>query len=423
MKAVLILAALTGCAQIDPFHCDGDEQCSGGRCEAAGACSFVDTGCHTGWRYGARDDAALAGLCVGSEAGSIAQIAAGSEHACAHGSDGRVWCWGNDKYGGLGRDGDSVAAPVIVDGVTGVTELDAGEFHTCALAGDQVWCWGADAQGELGRGDATDAPVPEPSLVTGLARVVDLDLGEYHSCALDADGAVWCWGRNKDEEIGQDNASYQWHAVRVNVPTAKAIAAGGQEGCAIATTGDVWCWGKNDSGQLGVPGAGRTKPTMVPGFTGATALAIGGDHACALFADGHVACTGANDHGQLGDGTTTMAHAPVDVVGLGDAVEIEALDNSTCARRANGSIVCWGEGDHGELGAGGADRATPGDAVPLAAPAISLAAGESFACAITNDGCSWCWGLDTAGELGDGPGSPGGVRPVLLGACNAPLSP
>ena len=118
-----------------------------------------------------------------------------------------------------------------------------------------------------------------------------------------------------------------------------------------------------------------------------------------------------------------MAHAPVNVVGISEAVEIEALDWTTCARRANGSIVCWGEGDHGELGAGSADRATPGDAVPLPSPAVSLTAGENFACAITNDGCSWCWGLDTAGELGDGPGSPGGVRPVMLGACNAPLSP
>jgi alpha-tubulin suppressor-like RCC1 family protein len=418
-----LAAALAACGHVDPFACSSDDACAPGRCEAAGACSFADTSCHAGWRYGGGGDPALAGRCVGSESGALAQVAAGSEHACARGDDGRVWCWGNDKYGGLGRPGGDVPAPVIVDGVAGVTQLDGGEFHTCALAGGQVWCWGADAQGELGDGEATDQPVPQPAQVTGLANVVAIDLGEYHSCALDGDGAVWCWGRNKDEEIGQDNASYQWHPVRVNVPTAKAISAGGQEGCAITTGDDVWCWGKNDSGQLGVPGNGRTKPTLVPAFHGAAQVAVGGDHACARFPDGHVACTGADDHGQLGDGTTTSTHTPVTVVGLDDAVEIAALDWSTCARKRDGSVVCWGEGDHGELGVGASDVHAPGAAVPLPAPAAQLAAGESFACALDTGGCLWCWGLDTAGELGDGPGSPGGVRPVLLGACNAAPAP
>jgi alpha-tubulin suppressor-like RCC1 family protein len=107
-------------------------------------------------------------------------------------------------------------------------------------------------------------------------------------------------------------------------------------------------------------------------------------------------------------------------MGLTDAVELVALDNSTCARRSDGSVTCWGEGDHGELGAGTSDAKTPAAPVALPRPATSLTAGSSFACAMTDDGCLWCWGDDSTGQLGDGPGSPGGVRAVLLGTCSEP---
>jgi alpha-tubulin suppressor-like RCC1 family protein len=421
-----VALALAGCAKIDPFACETDDQCAPGRCEATGACSFADVGCHSGWRYGNRSSADVAGVCVGAESGPIVSLAAGGQHACAAGADGRAWCWGNDKYGGLGRPGPNVTQPVPVDGVGGVRALAGGAYHTCALGDGHVWCWGADAQGELGRGDATPDPVPDPAPVVALADAAAISLGAYVSCALDTGGGVWCWGRGKDGEDGQASTSYQWEPVTVGVPASTAIAAGGQEGCAIATTGEVWCWGNNDSGQLGVPGNGRTKPTAVPAFAGAVQIAVGAAHACARFADGHVLCTGDDSHGQLGDGQSggdqgaTSSHTPVQVVGLTDAVDLAALDATTCARKQGGGVVCWGEGDHGELGVGLADASTPGAPLPLPRPAVSLTAGQSFACAMTDDGCLWCWGDDSTGQLGDGPGSPGGIRPVLLGTCAEP---
>ena len=415
--AVAVACAAAGCARVAPFTCEHDDQCAPGRCESSGACSFADQACRTGWRYGADGPGEVADLCVGDESGAIAQIAAGSEHACARGDDGRLWCWGSDKDGGLGRPGDDAPGPARVAGLGDVTDVDGGEFHTCAIAGGRVWCWGAGADGELGRGTESDDPTPEP--VVALDGATDVDLGEWHSCALLGDGGVWCWGRDADGEIAGDGDGAMPEPTRIDVPAAHAIAAGGQEGCALVDGGDVWCWGKNVNGQLGVPGNGRTKPTRVPGFAGAVQVVVGGEHTCALFGDGHAACVGLDDHGQLGDdgAVDKSTHDPVDVAGLDDAVELAALDWSTCARRADGSVVCWGEGDHGELGAGTDDRAAPGPAVPLPAPAVALAGGESFACARTDDGCLWCWGLDGSGQLGDGPGDPGGVRPVLLGAC------
>ena len=414
--------SLTACAEVAPFVCGDDAACAPGRCEASGACSFVDDTCVVGWRYGAAGPDDRADRCVGEEMGQIAQLGAGSEHTCARGADGRAWCWGNDLHGALGRLGPSTDGPVALT-LPPIDDLDGAEWTECAVAAGQVWCWGEGTSGELGRGitndDATPAPIPT------LAGIVDVDLGEKHACALDGAGAVWCWGTNKDGESG-DNAptatAPRLAPVQVAVPPARAIAAGGQNTCALTLAGEAWCWGRNNNGQLGREDADRAAPAPTPGFAGAAQLAIGGNHICARFDDGHVACAGMDDRGQLGNGpeTATEVHAPVAVLGITDAVELVALDWSSCVRRRGGEVVCWGRGDRGELGSGTTDRPTPGDPVPLPSAAVALTGGEHHACAITADGCVSCWGADTAGQLGDGPGLGTGVRPALIGACAKP---
>jgi alpha-tubulin suppressor-like RCC1 family protein len=421
MRAAWLAVALTiaGCADVAPFVCTDDTGCAPGRCEASGACSFTDDSCGVGWRYGAAGPSDRADLCVGEEAGAIAQLGAGSEHTCARGVDGRTWCWGNDLHGALGRLGPSTEAPIALT-LPAISDLDGAEWTECAVAGGQVWCWGEGTSGELGRGttidDATPAPIP------GLADVVDVDLGEKHGCAVDAAGAVWCWGRNADAEAGDAAAADTapiLAPIRVATPPARALTAGGQNTCVLTVAGEAWCWGRNNNGQLGREDADRAAPAPTPGFAGAAQLAIGGDHICARFDDGHVACAGMDAHGQLGNGPASAkeVHLPGPVDGITDAVELVALDWANCVRRRDGEVVCWGEGDRGELGSGVVDRPSPGAPVPLPAPAVALTAGEHHACALTTDGCVWCWGSDSAGQLGDGPGLGTGVRPALLGAC------
>lgn len=62
------LSWLAGCTTTDAFTCNADEQCvsdgEAGRCEAEGVCSFPDTSCPSGHRYGLLAGE-LAGECVG----------------------------------------------------------------------------------------------------------------------------------------------------------------------------------------------------------------------------------------------------------------------------------------------------------------------------------------------------------------------
>ena len=75
------------------------------------------------------------------------------------------------------------------------------DIHTCALsATGGVQCWGSGNNGKLGNNATTTLKLPgDPVVDSGSdpltghcsSRVQDLS----HSCALDSEGGVWCWGK------------------------------------------------------------------------------------------------------------------------------------------------------------------------------------------------------------------------------------
>jgi hypothetical protein len=54
MRLALALAALAlcGCLRSTQFTCELDSDCGGGSCEPTGFCSFIDSACASGSRYG-----------------------------------------------------------------------------------------------------------------------------------------------------------------------------------------------------------------------------------------------------------------------------------------------------------------------------------------------------------------------------------
>ena len=68
MRHAIVLVAIlagTGCLRQTAFHCDVDSDCGSGTCESVGYCSFVDTMCPDGRRFGDLSGP-HAGTCVGS---------------------------------------------------------------------------------------------------------------------------------------------------------------------------------------------------------------------------------------------------------------------------------------------------------------------------------------------------------------------
>lgn len=343
-------------------------------------------------------------------------IAAGGSHACAM-VDGRALCWGDDLHGELG---DAVAGQVpqaqssrpVVAGVSDVGLIAAGGGHSCAVRADgEVWCWGDDTWGELGDGGDLDVNGPAFALshatsvaVTGPSST-GRGLAREYSCALLVNGTVQCWGYGLDGEIGNgtNTGMVRAPAPVMGLPVAASLALAGTGAFAVLNDGTVATWGTTVSSTTNTAVA-------LPGLTNVIAMAAGELHVCALLGDSTVTCWGANDYGQLGNGTTAsvIAQTPRWVPGIHDGMSIAAGDDHTCVLRKDGTVWCWGADDWGQLGDGRTSgmQTTPQPVAGLK-DAIAVAAGASFTCALLADTSIRCWGANDRGQLGNGATSTG----------------
>ena len=336
---------------------------------------------------------------------------------------------------GCGDDGGGEAAPATVPAATvaatttsppttaAVTtsrqpdpfvaeQVVAGDQHVCALTSDgTAYCWGYNRQGQLGDGTNTDRNVPTP--VAGTTKFSRLAAGRYFTCGLTSAGATWCWGDNSSGQLGNGQTGGGSDSANKNAPglvqgnvALQSIVTGQLHVCGVNATGATYCWGAYPSGQLG-NGSGQNQTT--PGRSAAAltleSLALGGDnHTCGVTADGTAWCWGNNTFGQLGDGKKSNAsqREPSTVTG-GQKFTVLALGRThTCGLIADGSAYCWGSNTQGQLGDGTLDeRLTPVRAAP-ALKFASLTAGDSQTCGVTADGTAYCWGANGFGQLGAG---------------------
>jgi alpha-tubulin suppressor-like RCC1 family protein len=288
----------------------------------------------------------------------VAAVSSGSGNTCALTTAGGAACWGSNVEGMLG-DGSLTQRllPTEVVGGTGLASIAAGYLHTCAVTmGGAVRCWGNNSSyHQLGNPspDRQLTPVAVTGLDSGWATVM---AGAWHSCALSITGRVKCWGGNQSGELGNGLAETSnpvpQEVIGLGGVAVTALATGHSHTCALNANGGVLCWGQNLFGQLGDgTGVNRLAPVEVSGLqSGVVAIAAESFHTCALLATGAVRCWGANDEGQLGDGTRDDSLVPVDP-GISGAVAIGTGERHSCAAVADG-VLCWGLNTHGQLGDG-----------------------------------------------------------------------
>jgi len=293
----------------------------------------------------------------------VASLSAG-QGICAVTTTGGLKCWG--VAGVNGTMNDSSTATDFPGLSSGVASVSVGGTTACAvLTSGALNCWGSNFHGQLGNGTTTDSmtPVQVSGLTSGIASV---SIGEFHTCALTTSGGVQCWGKNASGQMG--NGQYD-QATIYQVPTqvtgltsgVVAITAGMEFNCALLATGAVQCWGRGDNGQLGNGTTTSSNvPVQVTGLTsGVVAISAGDSYVCALMDSGALKCWGRNLSGQLGDGTTTDSSIPVDVIGLdAPAKAVAAGGGQTCVLIEVNDVRCVGANYYGGLGNGTEDNSS-----------------------------------------------------------------
>ncbi len=447
--AFFALGSGSGCIKSKPYECANAEQCikgdSVGRCEAAGFCSFISNDCSSGWRFEAEAGDDLGGVCVeapstdpdaGVEACGASGAACCDDGTCQEGGNCNTTSSLCEPCGGVDQaccTGDVCGQNKFCQsGVCTqcVTDFASGRRHSCMLRYDgTVWCTGDAEFGQRGDGViATDMPILTPVQVSALSEVSPIDdataisSGREHTCAVRAEGTVWCWGRNNQGQLGDGNLVTSADAVQVLLdPGTEPLknitvpGAGDRHSCALDGTGGVWCWGTNSQGSLGDGTIGRREmaaPVTTiqdgPSLAGAIEL-MDSDHMCIRKADDTMWCWGKNNNGQLGNGTNVHGQFPEQtfVAKSGDTGR-----RHTCAVKADGTVWCWGENWRGRIG----NAATNQDSVLSPAQVVSSEAGQAFtgvaeiilgavSCALMETSEAMCWGNNNYGQTGTGPGS------------------
>jgi alpha-tubulin suppressor-like RCC1 family protein len=202
-------------------------------------------------------------------------IAAGEFHTCALLDDGTARCWGDNFFGQLGDGTTTISrtTPVTVSGLSNVTAIAAGWGHTCAVLNDgTARCWGDNFFGQLGDGTTTISRTT-PVTVSGLSNVTAIAAGLYHTCALLTDKTVRCWGSNRYGQLGDGTRGVSRTTLEAvsGLSNVTAIAAGGSHTCAQLGNETARCWGFNEYGQLGNGELGfATTPSLA--YTAASAF-------------------------------------------------------------------------------------------------------------------------------------------------------
>jgi alpha-tubulin suppressor-like RCC1 family protein len=316
-------------------------------------------------------------------------LSAAESTTCGVTTDDVAYCWGNNRFGQLGNGATSLAATPaptpVVGGLTFVA-VATGGISTCALTGaGAAYCWGDNRYGKLGRGDLASSVSPVP--VAGGIAFTSIHPALLHTCGLARDGAVYCWGLNSFGQFGSGTVT--------NTPALTPIrAAGGQTfaslssgsayACGIRPDSSALCWGTNQSGNLGT---GSTSASYVPtavagGQTWKTVVANRGNtivpHTCGISAAGTANCWGRNETGQLGTAATPQmcslnlpcAPSPLPVTAQITFRMVDVNANHSCGVSTTGEAYCWGSTRFGQLG-----NARSGEgvftAIPVRVPAPS----------------------------------------------------
>ena len=246
----------------------------------------------------------------------MSSVAVGWDHSCAvKASDGSVWCWGSNSNGQLGNGmmgNGANSTPVQVMNMTGATQVTAGELHTCVRKSDQTaWCWGRNNHGQLGNDTMGDSNVPVQvkyfqGTVKNLTGVTEVVAGQTHSCGRLGNTEVRCWGLGTSGQLGNAMSVDSLRAALVsNLTNPAGLAAGAAHSCATLTTGTEVCWGTNAAGQLGTGGTPATSnvPVAVNTLTRISTIGNGSSHSCAALQTETTQCWGSDSAGQLGNGS------------------------------------------------------------------------------------------------------------------------
>ncbi len=134
-------------------------------------------------------------------------------HVIARTIDGRVYCWGCNKYGVLGNGNNdfNFYKPELNQYLSDkqIIDICCGSELTLVLTNSgEVYAWGKNSYGQIGNGRSGHNKYQLiPIKVNGFndEKVIQISCGKWHSMALTESGRIFSWGSNKSRQLAHNS--------------------------------------------------------------------------------------------------------------------------------------------------------------------------------------------------------------------------
>ncbi|ANB12961.1 Srm1p [Sugiyamaella lignohabitans] len=343
----------------------------------------------------------------------IVSLAVGGAHVIAIDYAGKLWTWGQNDSGVLGRytkedyesgdvdlDNDINALESTPSRVTGIPDhlkfvaVAASDNLSAAITDEgHLWAWGTfidDGDKAFKSGIEIQTT---PVYISQIRGAVGIAGGKDHLLIVDKYGQVYAWGTGQNYQLGvQVNARLRtktFGPIKIKgLKNIKSVAAGEYHSFAIDIDNKLWAWGLNNFGQCATWGSGDdneagsgvsvTKPTLAKFFEDKEVAQVdgGNHHSLILTTNGEVYAVGEMNFNQLGIPTNALpestvrekngspSYVPIPTkltTGMSEEQSLQlpkfkyiatGTDHSLAVSAEDGSIWTWGFGEVYQLGHG-----------------------------------------------------------------------
>jgi prepilin-type N-terminal cleavage/methylation domain-containing protein len=274
----------------------------------------------------------------------------------------QAYCWGSNTFKESGYEVASTLPKLVSGGINNWTKIQRGTNIACGLSEGKLYCWGNNSgliEGSMPTSYTNTAVPKQIKNDTGTGYWNDWEdftIGSMTACGLRV-GNIYCWGFSHGVFATSGTDVRLPRKLVGGPPTWKilgAIGSGAYGACGIATDNKLYCWGDNRQGQIGdgthaFPAFPWGKSVTLVSYTGAddwNQLSSSYFRNCGLRGTGEIWCWGSNNgtviQKDVSSGFSYLTPTKVNMAGFSDFKFIKDEGQFLCGVRANGDVYCKG---------------------------------------------------------------------------------
>eukprot|EP01127_Copromyxa_protea_P023259 TRINITY_DN8666_c0_g1_i2.p1 TRINITY_DN8666_c0_g1~~TRINITY_DN8666_c0_g1_i2.p1 ORF type:complete len:425 (+),score=70.37 TRINITY_DN8666_c0_g1_i2:36-1310(+) len=236
-------------------------------------------------------------------------VSCGSDHTLALTEDNKVYAFGNNEMGQIGRKRkisftEKLHHLDFFDDKE-VLQISCGYNHSAVTTSEGIYVFGDNSSGQACLGNRKILHVPTLLIISD-EEPLGIACGQLHSAVVTASNTLYLGGYISRQFYSEDELfkfSFDEKILQVS--------SGASHVLVLTESGQVYGIGVNGYNQLGLDKNLFTEPTKIPSLGNITTIFAGWQQSFAVDVSGRILCWGRNTDGQLGLGHKNKVPAPI----------------------------------------------------------------------------------------------------------------